>query len=229
MNDVKRGILESLGIVRAVVVTHKSSLSTVLAAHAVANITATRARSCLVKLSPLHEEAFYEILRRRGVASDLDVVESLEEVRGRPAVVHAVGVELKPSSRKIRELGGALRVILTHSAGRIGVILGVPVVRVAGPDARGLYRALLPSGIIEYYAISLDSVSAVSERPDALLERGRKVLLDAMVEFGQLTLKDAVNVLAARLGATREEARVLFYRMVEQGLFKVKKGQVMLA
>jgi hypothetical protein len=66
----------------------------------------------------------------------------------------------------------------------------------------------------------------VIEKPPGMLGEGLEALKNAMLTYGELTVKDAVFILAKELGVGKNEARRILSQLVLRKYVRVVKGKV---
>jgi len=66
------------------------------------------------------------------------------------------------------------------------------------------------------------------EKPLGLYGEALKLIEDAVIEYGELTIKDAVNILVNQLGLDKNSARKIIGKLVYEKHIVVKKGRITL-
>ena len=219
-------LLKRLGEARAVVVTGRASLATSLAAIALANIWRheSPSRMLVYELSPLHRPTIENALQATGVGAEVVYV-GLDDTPGLyPSVVVGVGAEPSRVEKAYRIVGRAGRVWIVSANRGLSLKLQYPLVRITVAPGGDLV-ARLGRGPGARVRITPYGVDEAPPPPgERRLRAVRDALLDAMVEYGSLTVRDAVNIIMAREGVDRARAREILGELAERGLIRVRKG-----
>ncbi len=131
-------------------------------------------------------------------------------------------VALEPDVECVEEL--LPRIATSHEVGRLRRFFRrtVRVKRISG----SLF--LLTDGLREVRAeITPNGVTAPRE-PEGLEGEALQVLREAFREYGALTMKDAVLIIAGKLGLKKGEARMVLLDLARSGLVTIRDGYVTL-
>jgi len=80
---------------------------------------------------------------------------------------------------------------------------------------------------MEKYRLRLRGLEfIVEERPFGVYGRAYEVLRRAIVEYGELRIRDAVLVLTSELGLDKSRARIILSKLLSEKYFKVDKGRI---
>jgi len=75
------------------------------------------------------------------------------------------------------------------------------------------------------FRITGDAV-VFEDKPSGIAGRAYEVLKNALVEYGEIRTRDAVNIISHELGVDKNTARSLLYKLVSEKYAKVVKGRV---
>jgi len=64
------------------------------------------------------------------------------------------------------------------------------------------------------------------DKPSGIAGRAYEVLRNALVEYGEIRARDAVNIISHELGVDKNTARSLLYKLVSEKYARVVKGRV---
>lgn len=83
-------------------------------------------------------------------------------------------------------------------------------------DTMERFRLRITGGVVE----------AVENKPSGFVGRVYEVLKNSLMEYGELKVKDAVNVLKHELGLTKQQALMYLRKLASERFIEVKKGYV---
>ncbi|MCY0868453.1 MAG: hypothetical protein OWQ48_04390 [Desulfurococcus sp.] len=66
----------------------------------------------------------------------------------------------------------------------------------------------------------------VVEKPEGVYARALEVIAGMLSEHGEILVGDAVRAVSHELGVNRREARLIIYKLVEEGYLRIKHGRV---
>jgi hypothetical protein len=226
-------LLENLGSgSRAVVVSHQSWATTILTALASYNIIiAEKKRPIISEATPTHHPSIARFLEKKGVSEDLyPIFTDFPFKQGQePIIVHSVGKDLSEYHKYLRENLFAVRVVFTHANKGLSTILRFPVIRLV--SIKGKVFKVQESTTRKHYVIEIneEGLNKISYSGKSFTGKAYEILLDAMSNFGEITVKDAVYILRGNMGIDNRLAREIIGRLVEERKIRIKKGVVMLA
>lgn len=64
--------------------------------------------------------------------------------------------------------------------------------------------------------------------PGRLYEKALRVLREALIDYGELRVRDAVDVLSHELGVGRRDARRVLAVLVDKGYIRVESGYIII-
>lgn len=160
-----------------------------------------------------------EARRLEGLLGYIYVAEAPPLPPSLPVVVHGVeGVGLDT----VYGLLDRIILAVAGKAGRLPRLLRALSVKVSRLS-ESRYKLSWSQGVC---IVRASSGGLVEEEPRGLLGRALSILMQATVEFGPLSQKDAVDVLSHRLGMKRGDARRLLVELARRGFISVEGGQV---
>lgn len=222
------GLLKKLGVEKLGIVTHHSNLASKLIARAVLNVSQSGVAGqsiSIVELSPIDE---VEVLRISEAAiaggTRIFFCKSVAEARllgGRVFLV-AIGLGQPLGLHEVLGLKERLYLLISDRAEAMRR-LGLEIWRIASLQP-GVYVAK-KSG--ESAKLRIDNGELKEEE---LLSDISKAALDAliesMLEYGELTIKDAVNIISARFGLSRDKAREVLEELRSSRKVSWKRGKL---
>ncbi len=225
-------VLEDLGSrVRGVIVSHHSWATSILAAQASYNIIENERRQpAISEASPIHRPTIESFLDKRKINEKLYPVyvsfpppENIEN----PLIIHSVGFNLGNYHSLLRRLLYNIRVVFVDANRGLGTILRFPVYRLVW--ARGkVFKVYRGSKLIEVVEVTGEGIDKASLSSSRTLRLAYEALLEAMANYGELRVKDAVYVIMASVGVDSRRARSVLGELINEGKVVVKKGVVML-
>ena len=188
-------------------------LALLLAAYAARNIAGAGEAPCIYLAWEQALDALEQLLEKHGVMDKAVLVKEPGACRGLPAVLVA--------PEKLPEELNDLRLVLLPRETR-------------GLSKRGLARLTVKPLEGVYMLKVAGRTALVVERDGELCEpeeepmaaRVARIIAEAVREYGPLTVKDAVQILAGELGVPRTEARRLLYQAAAAGLVRIEAGYV---
>jgi len=222
------GLLKKLGVEKLGIVTHNSNLASKLIARAVLNVSQSGEAGqsiSIVELSPIDE---VEVLRISEAATAggtrVFFFKSIAEARllGGRAFLVAIGLRQPLALREVFGLKEKLYLLISDRAEAMRR-LGLEIWRITSLQP-GVYVAK-KSG--ESAKLRIDNGELKEEE---LLSDISKAALDAliesMLEYGELTIKDAVNIISARFGLSRDKAREVLEELRSSRKISWKRGKL---
>jgi len=188
-------------------------LAMLLAAYAARNIASSGGTPCIYVGGEKEAEALLELLELHGTADRAVLVRDASACRGLPAILIA--------PERLPEELDDVRLVLAPREAR-------------GLSRRGLAR-LTVKPLEGLYLLKAGGRHAVVEERDGMLcepreepmaARVARIIAEAVREYGPLTVKDAVMIIAGELGVPRSEARRLLYEAASAGLVRIEAGYV---
>lgn len=215
-------LLERLGLDRLGVVTHSSNLAAMVVRRAVLNNSPyADAKVGVLRLSPLSSSVLAELAE--AIGDRLYVFDRPTDVgasfRGK---LFVVGVAANVKAHELDALRGLVYLLVTDK-GLLVRRLGLPAWRLVSVEP-GVFLARGPEGSVRVSVVGNELVE--SEVLTDLQSEAYKVILDGMAEYGEMTVKDAVNIISARLGVSKERARELLGELVRLRMLKAEKGRI---
>jgi len=89
-----------------------------------------------------------------------------------------------------------------------------------------LYELFIKESNEKYRLRFVEGRVILEEKPSGLAGRAYEVLKNALVEYGELGVRDAVRILAHELSLDRDRARELLYKLVSEKYIKLVKGKL---
>lgn len=74
--------------------------------------------------------------------------------------------------------------------------------------------------------VSSTGIDVADDKPPGLLGSILDVLRRSMLEYGELSVKDAVNIVHHELGLENSVARRMIYRLVNEKFLEIRKGRI---
>ncbi len=188
-------------------------LALLLAAYAARNIASASETPCVHLAWEQAVETLEQLLEKHGAADKTVLVREPAACRGLPAVLVA--------PEKVPEELNDLRVVLLPREAR-------------GLSKRGLTRLTVKPLEGVYVLKASGRTALVTERDGGLCEpeeeplaaKVARIVAEAVREYGPLTVRDAVQIIAGELGVPRAEARRLLYQAAAAGLVRIEAGYV---
>lgn len=126
-----------------------------------------------------------------------------------PKLVGAVNVLVTTSPRfSVKRLRGFTKVYLKKIHGSTYLI--------ELTDTMERFRLRITGGFVE----------ALENKPTGVLGRIYDVLRNGLMEYGELRVKDAVNLLKHELGLTKQQAYMYLRKLASEKFIEVKKGYI---
>ena len=215
-------ILEVLGVRRLVVRCPYGWVGILIASEAALRAARRRGGVVVFHDGRFRADLLFSVAEARGLREVLDkvyVATSLPIPSRIPVVVY--GLE----GLGMETLYGLLdRVVLVvaDKVGRLPRILRATSVRVSR-ISENRYKLTWSQGTC---VVKATSRGLVEEELGGLLAKALSILMQATVEFGPLSQRDAVDVLCRRLSMKRGEARKILVELARRGYIGVEGGQV---
>ena len=220
--------LKELGVTRAIIVTSRAGLANLLVAHAIANLKKRENLDAnIIENSILHKETLLEFLARMKIEWNGKVFSGIESL-GRaepPIILYSIGKDVIQHKKLILSHKFEIRVLFVPASKGLGTLLGYPVIRITGLEGK-FYRASSSMYGTVNFVMDLNGLREYRSRSENLVWKAKNLLIDSMMDYGEITTKDALIILSARLGMTKEEARKLLSMLVERGEVRIKKGRI---
>jgi len=222
------GLLEKLGVEKLGIVTHHSNLASKLIARAVLNVSQSGVAGqsiSIVELSPIDE---VEVLRISEAANAggtrVFFSKSVAEARllgGRVFLV-AIGLGQPLALHEVFGLKERLYLLISDRAEAMRR-LGLEIWRIASLQP-GVYVAK-KSG--ESAKLRIDNGELKEEELLSDVSRAAlDALIESMLEYGELTIKDAVNIISARFGLSKDKAREVLEELRSTRKISWKRGKL---
>jgi len=90
-----------------------------------------------------------------------------------------------------------------------------------------LYEVFIKENMEKYRLRLVKDKLVYEDKPPGLTGRAYDIVRNAILEYGELTVKDVVNMLIRELGVSKIEARRILYRLVAERYLKIVKNHVM--
>ena len=217
---------------RAVVVTHQSWATSIMAGLAASNIISEENRRVhIIEFTPVHKPTVTEIIESRGLDFSKLVFHTgvkgfIEACRtGEPVIIHSIGYDLSMHRKELSRHIQDVRAVFTHANKGLSLILRFPVYRLIHVEGR-IFRVVGRGGVEYTVEITKNGVEEVVKKESSIERRALNLIIDSMSEYGALTVKDAVNIISANLGVDRSYARRILYKLVGDGKLRINKGMV---
>ncbi len=222
--------LEGLGSRwRAIVVSHQSWATSILAGLAAYNIiTSEKTVPIISEASPVHRPSIISFLEKKGVEDDympLFTSFPFPEV-DKPVILHSIGFDLVGYHDFLRKHLSSIRVVFTHANKGLSTLLHFPLVRLVNLRGRKFKVYLGRGDYFKVIEITEKGVVEPEKKGDKMVVEAYNVLLEAMMNYGSLTVKDGVFVLQGQLGVDSNKARELIGVLVNHGKLSVRKGLI---
>ncbi len=215
-------IIELLGVRRMVVKCPYGWVGVLLSAEAALRAAQRRGGAVILHDGRFRADMLARIAETRGLEALLDhiyVAEAPPLPPSLPVVIYGVeGVGLDA----VYGLLDRVVLVVAEKVGRLPRILRALSVRVSRLS-ESRYKLSWSQGVC---IVRVSGKGLVEEEPRGLLGRALSILMQATVEFGPLSQRDAVDVLSHRLGMRRGEARRLLVELARRGFISVEDGQV---
>ncbi len=212
--------------IRAVIVSHHSWATSILAGIAAGNIIIEENETpVIVEATPVHRPTIESVLGQKGVDPTHVMYTGFPpgRVEGKPLIIHSVGYDISKHKSFLLSNMVRIRVILLHANKGVSVLLRYPLFRLVHLRDK-VFKVSRPGRRTSVVEISVEGVREVREKESTIEKQALNAVIDAMSEFGQLSVKDAVNIIAANLELPRQESRKILYKLVSEGRLKVRRG-----
>jgi len=218
-------LLERLGIDRIGIVTHNSNLASLLIRRAISNNIATERsmKVCVVELTPINKNIIYDLLES-SVQENIVFTDNPGSAINFDGKIFLVSIG-RPISQSFR----------ASSFPRMNLYLLISdksfLMRKMGLETWRVITLEPGSFLMKSQSHSLKIVQKdndlIEEEPlsDNLFE-AYNLIVDSMMEFGELTLKDTINILMSNLGITKDKAREILEDLQRLRKIKVNKRKI---
>ena len=216
-------LLDRLGIDRIGIVTHNTNLASLLIRKAITNniVTKRNVKISIVELTPINKNAIYDLLESIG-HENIIFTDNLENVRyfdgkiflvsiGKQFVYSFYGFLKTNLYLFISDKSFLMKKIGLETWRIITIEPGSYIARSSGYSLRITHK---DNDLIEEEALSNYLLQAYN------------LIVDLMAEYGELTIKDTINIMMANLGITKEKAREILGELQRYRKIKVNKGKI---
>ncbi len=212
--------------IRAVIVSHHSWATSILAGVAARNIIVEENETpVIVEVTPVHRPTIESVLSLKSIDPTRVTYTGFPPsgVESKPLIIHSVGYDISKHKSFLLSNMMRIRVVLLHANKGVSMLLRYPLFRLVHLRDK-VFKVSRPGGRTSVVEISIEGIREVREKESTIEKQALNTVFDAMSEFGQLSVKDAVNIIAANLGIPRQESRKLLYKLISEGKLKVKGG-----
>jgi hypothetical protein len=218
-------LLERLGIDRIGIVTHNSNLASLLIRRAISNNIATgrNMKVCVVELTPINKNVIYDLLES-SVQENIVFTDNPGSAMNFDGKIFLVSIG-RPISQPFRDLSfPRMNLYLLISDKSFSMRkMGLETWRVITLEPGSF---LMKSQSYSLKIVQKDN-DLIEEEPlsDNLFE-AYNLIVDSMMEFGELTVKDTINILMSNLGITKDKAREILEDLQRLRKIKINKGKI---
>lgn len=218
-------LLERLGVERLGLVTHNSNLASLLVKRAIQNCLREKAENIgIIELTPINKNAIYDVLDAAGGRAGLFLMKDILEARnfsGRLFLI-SIGGPLDFSLQNLWSLRTSLYLFISDKS-LLMRKLGLETWRIMTMEP----GSFIAKGAGQSFKIIVrDNDLAEEDVLNNYLYRAYSIIVDSMSEYGEISVKDALNILAASLGITKEKARETIGELIQHKKIKVVKGKI---
>ncbi|AFH43174.1 hypothetical protein FFONT_1186 [Fervidicoccus fontis Kam940] len=182
-----------------------------------------------VEISPINRNIIEKYIQANCNQASINIIppHSIEELQMKknntnvPIIIFSIGENLDDYINDFLRLKRNVRLLFTHVSKGINRIFGMNILRLE-KDYSGFY--IKYGGLKKYLKYKNGKLLEADEGESYFLEKAYKVLLDSMLEFGEITLEDATNVLMGRLKISKNEAKKLLYELIKRKKLEFKGG-----
>jgi hypothetical protein len=218
-------LLERLGIDRIGIVTHNSNLASLLIRRAISNNIATERsmKVCVVELTPINKNVIYDLLES-SVQENIVFTDNPGSAIYFDGKIFLVSIG-RPISQSFRD----------SSFPRMNLYLLISdksfLMRKMGLETWRVITLEPGSFLMKSQSHSLKIVQKdndlIEEEPlSNNLFEAYNLIVDSMMEFGELTVKDTINILMSNLGITKDKAREILEDLQRHRKIKVNKRKI---
>ncbi|MET1159748.1 MAG: hypothetical protein ABWW65_02195 [Thermoprotei archaeon] len=91
-----------------------------------------------------------------------------------------------------------------------------------------LYEIVFDNTMEKYRVFIKGSRIYDASKPPGILGRAYEVLANALIEYGELSIRDAVVVLSSELGIDKKKAREIVYMLASKGFMSIEKNRIII-
>jgi len=218
-------LLERLGLSRIGIITHNTNLASLLVRRAIINNRNEGNMSIgVVELTPINKNAIVDILEFPGMENKVFFSDNIEAAMGFEGKLFIISIG-KPVSQSMLGLG-SLRInvyLFISDKSFLMKKMGLETWRIISLEP-GAYIAKSQQASVKIVQINNDLVE--EQLLSNYLHKAYNLIVDSMMEFGELNIKDTINILMANLGVTKEKAREILEELQLHRKIRISKGKI---